>query len=64
VREKPISSIRLFEQGLMLPSGLDLTTEQIDCVCAAVAEFQENRSNGDAPIESAGSAAARGPRGG
>lgn len=40
---KPISSIRLFEQGLMLPSGLDLSDEQIDYVCAAIQSFQRER---------------------
>ncbi len=40
---KPISSIRLFEQGLMLPSGLDLSDEQIDYVCAAIQSFQCER---------------------
>jgi len=43
VRHKPIASIRLFEQGLMLPSGLELTDEQIDYVCASIETFQRAR---------------------
>lgn len=41
VREKPVTSIDLFEQGLMLPSGLDLSSQQIDSVCEVIEEFQE-----------------------
>ena len=43
VRHKPISSIRLFQQGLMLPSGLDLTQEQVDYVCSTIEAFQRER---------------------
>jgi len=44
VRERPISSIRLFERGLMLPTGLDLTDEQIDYVCESIRLFQNEHS--------------------
>ncbi|UCE59746.1 MAG: DegT/DnrJ/EryC1/StrS family aminotransferase [Phycisphaerales bacterium] len=40
VRSKPIISIRLFESGLMLPSGLNLTEHQISRVCRTIEEFQ------------------------
>lgn len=43
VRHKPISSIRLFQQGLMLPSGLDLGQEQVDYVCSAIEVFQSEQ---------------------
>ncbi len=43
VRHKPISSIRLFQQGLMLPSGLDLAQEQLDYVCSTIEAFQRDR---------------------
>ena len=43
VRHKPISSIRLFQQGLMLPSGLDLDQEQLDYVCSTISAFQHER---------------------
>ncbi len=36
--ETPTRSVRLYETGLMLPSSLDLTDEQIDFVCHAVRE--------------------------
>jgi len=55
VREKPLTSIRLHEQGLMLPSGLDLTEDQIDFVCAAIEEFQHNAAREDVPIDGVGS---------
>ncbi len=40
VRHTPATSVRLFQTGLMLPSGLKLTSEQIDAVCDAVIEYQ------------------------
>ena len=40
VRRTPIQSVRLFEAGLMLPSGLDLTEDQIDYICACIHEYQ------------------------
>ena len=48
VPTKPTASIRLFEQGLMLPSGLDLRDEQIDYVCEAIRDFGCKRSDADA----------------
>ena len=42
VRQRPVYSVRLFETGLMLSSGLDLTESQIEDVCDCVREFQEN----------------------
>ena len=41
VRQRPVYSVRLFETGIMLPSGLDLTDEQIDRVCQGVWEYQQ-----------------------
>jgi len=46
VPTKPTTSIRLFEQGLMLPSGLDLADEQIDYVCEAIRDFRCKPSQG------------------
>jgi len=43
VRHKPVSSIRLFQQGLMLPSGLDLQEEQVEYVCSMIEAFQHER---------------------
>ena len=40
VREKPVNSIRLFETGLMLPSGLDLSEAEVDFVCGCIEEYQ------------------------
>lgn len=44
VRERPIASIRLFERGLMLPTGLDLTDEQIEYVCDEIRRYLTSRS--------------------
>ncbi|RJP35824.1 MAG: DegT/DnrJ/EryC1/StrS family aminotransferase [Phycisphaerales bacterium] len=46
IHETPTRSVRLYETGLMLPSSLDLTDDQIDHVCACVREFCER--SGDA----------------
>ena len=35
-----MNSVRAFETGLMLPSGLDLTETQIDRVCACVRKYR------------------------
>jgi len=43
VPHKPISSVRLFEKGLMLPSGLNLRDQEIEYVCAAIQAFQRER---------------------
>jgi len=64
VCEKPIASIRLFERGLMLPTGLDLTEEQIGYVCDSIWEYQTeyvNRREPDAgtPKEKGTSSALR-----
>jgi len=40
VRQTPVNSVRLFDTGLMLPSGLDLTESQVNHVCACVEEYQ------------------------
>ncbi len=40
VRRQPVNSTRLFETGLMLPSGLDLSESQIDYVCSCIEESQ------------------------
>ncbi len=53
VRERPISSIRLFERGLMLPTGFDLSEEQIDYVCDAIRAFQAGRMVGTAAVAAA-----------
>lgn len=47
VRVTPRTSVHLFETGLMLPSGLDLTQEQIDLVCSGIEEFFDSRGSGD-----------------
>ena len=52
----PVNSVRAFETGLMLPSGLDLTETQIDRVCACVRKYQ--RSLGDRADSSSQSVAA------
>ena len=44
VRQRPVYSVRLFETGLMLPSGLDLTDGAIDRVSDGVWAFQEMRA--------------------
>jgi len=49
VRRKPINSIRLFEAGLMLPSGLDLSESQLDHVCACIEEYQTAHAAGRHP---------------
>jgi perosamine synthetase len=43
-RQRPVYSVRLFETGLMLPSGLDLTEEQIDYVCEGIEAFFADRA--------------------
>ncbi len=43
VRQRPIYSVRLFETGIMLPSGLDLTEQDIDFVCEGVHAYQQER---------------------
>ncbi|MCH9034951.1 MAG: aminotransferase class V-fold PLP-dependent enzyme [Planctomycetes bacterium] len=40
VRCALVNSVRAFETGLMLPSGLDLTETQIDRVCACVRKYR------------------------
>jgi len=50
VHHKPISSIRLFQQGLMLPSGLDLGQEQVEYVCSTIEAFQRERSEVQATL--------------
>ncbi len=40
VRDKIVNASKLYETGLMLPSGLDLTEDQVDLVCARIEEFQ------------------------
>jgi dTDP-4-amino-4,6-dideoxygalactose transaminase len=40
IRRRPEVSQKLFDSGLMLPSSLALTEEQIDRVCTAIYEFQ------------------------
>ncbi|UCG15088.1 MAG: DegT/DnrJ/EryC1/StrS family aminotransferase [Phycisphaerales bacterium] len=40
VRQQPVNSVRLFEAGLMLPSGLDLAETEVDYVCACILEYQ------------------------
>lgn len=52
VRERPVASIRLFERGLMLPTGLTLTDEQIDYVCDAIRAFQCERAGKRSVVES------------
>ncbi len=42
----PVNSVRAFETGLMLPSGLDLTETQIDRVCACIHNYQLSIANG------------------
>lgn len=49
VRQRPVYSVRLFETGLMLPSGLDLTESQIEHVCDCVREFQESLTSTSEP---------------
>jgi len=49
VRQRLIYSVRLFETGLMLPSGLDLTESQIEHVCDCVREFQESLTSTSEP---------------
>ena len=44
-RFQPKTSVRLFETGLMLPSGLNLTEEQIQFVCAGIEEYQSGRAD-------------------
>jgi perosamine synthetase len=50
VRRQPATSVRLYETGLMLPSGLTLTPERIDIVCRSVREFQETTTALGRPI--------------
>jgi perosamine synthetase len=47
VRHTPATSVRLFQTGLMLPSGLKLTGGQIDWVCDAVIEYQTSISSSE-----------------
>jgi perosamine synthetase len=57
MRQKPINSIRLFESGLMLPSGLDLTETQLNTVCACIEEYQyarEASASAEVPPEQKG----------
>ncbi|MFQ5461098.1 MAG: DegT/DnrJ/EryC1/StrS family aminotransferase [Phycisphaerae bacterium] len=46
VRHRPVHARRLFERGLMLPSGLDLTGLQVSYVCDMIEAFQSQ-----APIQ-------------
>lgn len=39
VRCKPVNSVRIFSQGLSLPSSADLTDQEIDYVCQCIQEF-------------------------
>lgn len=48
VRHQPVQSVRLFDSGLMLPSGLDLTEEQISLVCERIAAFCDRPTHDDA----------------
>lgn len=43
VRHQPVNSVRAFERGLMLPSGLNLDEPQIARVCECVEEYQASR---------------------
>ncbi len=43
VRYKPTQSVKLFESGLMLPSGLDLTELQVELVCESIEMYQRSR---------------------
>lgn len=47
VRQKPVQSVRAFERGLMLPSGLSLDDACIDRVCACIREYQANRAGAE-----------------
>jgi perosamine synthetase len=44
VRQTPMNSVRLFETGLMLPSGLSLTVKQIERVCDLIRAYQAKRA--------------------
>ncbi|NOT00875.1 MAG: DegT/DnrJ/EryC1/StrS family aminotransferase [Phycisphaerales bacterium] len=44
MRQRPVNSVALFESGLMLPSGLNLTTQEIEFVCDNIVEFQSEQS--------------------
>lgn len=44
VRHTPVCSVRAFERGLMLPSGLNLDEHRINAVCECIWEFQTERS--------------------
>jgi len=41
LRCPPVYSVRAFERGLMLPSGLNLTEAQVSRVCGLIREYQE-----------------------
>ena len=44
VREQPLNSVHLFETGLMLPSGLDLSEAEVDFVCGCIEEYQAKQA--------------------
>lgn len=44
MRQRPVNSVALFESGLMLPSGLNLTDEEIAFVCDTIVEFQSEQA--------------------
>ena len=46
VRQEPVRSVRAFERGLMLPSGLNLDETRIDRVCACIREYQASQTRG------------------
>ena len=52
-RRTPVNSMHLFEAGLMLPSGLQLSADDVEMVCQAVWAYQTRHAPAEADAEDA-----------